>query len=81
VDAPEVVIHEVERDGCCVVLDLFAERIRQAGEPATTPQPSPYTSCTTTSGGSTQTLRVTPAMEAGVTDHVWSVEEIVDLLG
>ena len=28
-----------------------------------------------------QTLRVTPAMEAGVTDHVWSVEEIVSLLG
>jgi IS1 family transposase len=28
-----------------------------------------------------QTLRVTPAMEAGVTDHVWSVEEIVTLLG
>jgi hypothetical protein len=28
-----------------------------------------------------QTLRVTPAMEAGVTDHVWSVEEIVALLG
>jgi IS1 family transposase len=27
-----------------------------------------------------QTLRVTPAMEAGVSDHVWSVEEIVDLL-
>lgn len=27
-----------------------------------------------------QTLRVTPAMEAGVTDHVWSVEEIVSLL-
>ena len=27
-----------------------------------------------------QTLRVTPAMEAGVTDHVWSVEEIVTLL-
>jgi IS1 family transposase len=27
-----------------------------------------------------QTLRVTPAMEAGVTDHVWSVEEIVGLL-
>jgi hypothetical protein len=26
-----------------------------------------------------QTLRVTPAMEAGVTDHVWSVEEIVSL--
>ena len=24
-----------------------------------------------------QTLRVTPAMEAGVSDHVWSVEEIV----
>jgi hypothetical protein len=28
-----------------------------------------------------QTLRVTPAMEAGVTDHVWGVEEIVGLLG
>src|SRR5436190_4639622 len=28
-----------------------------------------------------QTLRVTPAMEAGVTNHVWSVEEIVGLLG
>lgn len=27
-----------------------------------------------------QTLRVTPAMEAGVTDHVWSAEEIVGLL-
>lgn len=27
-----------------------------------------------------QTLRVTPAMEAGVTDHVWSLEEIVGLL-
>ncbi len=25
-------------------------------------------------------LRVTPAMEAGVSDHVWSVEEIVDLV-
>jgi hypothetical protein len=24
-----------------------------------------------------QTLRVTPAMEAGITDHVWSLEEIV----
>jgi hypothetical protein len=28
-----------------------------------------------------QTLRVTPAMEAGISDHVWSVEEIVALLG
>jgi hypothetical protein len=24
-----------------------------------------------------QTLRVTPAMEAGISDHVWSLEEIV----
>jgi hypothetical protein len=24
-----------------------------------------------------QTLRVTPAMEAGIADHVWSIEEIV----
>jgi len=27
-----------------------------------------------------QTLRVTPAMEAGIADHVWSVEEIVELI-
>ena len=27
-----------------------------------------------------QTLRVTPPMEAGVEDHVWSTEEIVALL-
>jgi len=27
-----------------------------------------------------QTLRVTPAMEAGTTDHVWSLEEVAALL-
>lgn len=27
-----------------------------------------------------QTLRVTPAMEAGISDRVWSLEEIVDLM-
>jgi IS1 family transposase len=27
-----------------------------------------------------QTLRVTPAMEAGLTDHVWSIEELISLL-
>jgi hypothetical protein len=27
-----------------------------------------------------QTLRVTPAMEAGVSDHVWSLDEIIALL-
>ena len=27
-----------------------------------------------------KSLRVTPAMEAGITDHVWSIEEIADLL-
>jgi hypothetical protein len=26
-----------------------------------------------------KSLRVTPAMEAGVTDHVWSLEEIAGL--
>ncbi len=26
-----------------------------------------------------QTLRVTPAMEAGVSDHIWTVREIVEL--
>ena len=27
-----------------------------------------------------KTLRVTPAMEAGLTDHVWEIAEIIDLL-
>ena len=27
-----------------------------------------------------QTLRVTPAMEAGIADHVWTVDEIVGLV-
>ena len=27
-----------------------------------------------------QTLRVTPAIEAGIADHVWSIEEIIGLL-
>jgi len=27
-----------------------------------------------------KTLRVTPAMEAGVSNHVWSIEEIAALL-
>jgi hypothetical protein len=27
-----------------------------------------------------QTLRVTPAMEAGVSDHMWTVEELASLL-
>jgi hypothetical protein len=27
-----------------------------------------------------QSLRVTPAMEAGIADHVWSLEEIVNLI-
>jgi hypothetical protein len=27
-----------------------------------------------------QTLRVTPAMEAGIADHVWSIEDIVRLV-
>jgi len=28
-----------------------------------------------------QILRVTPAMEAGISDHVWTVDEILALLG
>ena len=27
-----------------------------------------------------KTLRVTPAMQAGIADHVWSIEEIVRLV-
>jgi hypothetical protein len=28
-----------------------------------------------------QTLRATPAMEAGLADHVWSIEEIIAIIG
>jgi hypothetical protein len=28
-----------------------------------------------------QSLRITPAMAAGVSDHVWSVDEVIALLG
>jgi IS1 family transposase len=28
-----------------------------------------------------KTLRITPAMEAGIANHVWTMEELVDLLG
>jgi hypothetical protein len=28
-----------------------------------------------------KTLRVTPAMEAGLTDHMWKIEQLVALLG
>jgi hypothetical protein len=28
-----------------------------------------------------QTLRVTPAMEAGISNHVWSIGELISLLG
>jgi hypothetical protein len=27
-----------------------------------------------------KTLRVTPAMEAGIADHIWTIEEVVGLL-
>jgi len=27
-----------------------------------------------------QTLRVTPAMEAGLSDHIWGIEELLELL-
>ena len=28
-----------------------------------------------------KTLRVTPAMEAGITDHLWTIEEMLDKVG
>ena len=41
--------------------------------------PNPYTSCTTISRVH-KSLRVTPAMEVSVSDHVWSLEEIAELV-
>src|SRR4051812_32710202 len=40
---------------------------------STTRRRSRFTSCTTISGRIHKTLRVTPAMEAGVSDRVWSL--------
>ena len=28
-----------------------------------------------------KTLRVTPAMEAGLTDHIWAIEEVLEKVG
>jgi aromatic ring-cleaving dioxygenase len=28
-----------------------------------------------------QTLRVTPAMQAGIAEHVWDIEEMIGLMG
>jgi hypothetical protein len=28
-----------------------------------------------------KTLGVTPAMEAGITDHVWGIDELIELVG
>jgi hypothetical protein len=33
------------------------------------------------SGRVRQTIRVTPAVEAGIADHVWTLAEVVGLLG
>jgi hypothetical protein len=45
-----------------------------------TVMPWPCILCTTTSAGFTKTLRVTLAMEAGLTDHIWTIEELINLL-
>jgi len=32
------------------------------------------------SSSDSQSLRVTPAMEAGISDHIWTIEELILLL-
>ena len=39
-----------------------------------------FTSCTTNFVRIHQSLRVTPAMEAGITGHLWELSDIVDLI-
>lgn len=39
-----------------------------------------YTSCTTTSAAFLRRFGFTPTKEAGISDHVWAIEEIVALL-
>jgi hypothetical protein len=49
-------------------------RVKHSGWGEPTQRPWPYT-LYSNFGRVHQTLRVTPAMEAGVSDHVWSIEE------
>jgi len=46
----------------------------------TTKLPLLFTQRITTLPGFIKTLRVTPAMEAGISEHVLTIEEIVNLL-
>jgi hypothetical protein len=39
-----------------------------------------YFSCTTIFAAYTLRLRVTPAMEAGISNHIWTIEELCGLL-
>ena len=52
----------------------FSKKIQNHGHPWR------CTSCIITFVRVHNTLRVTPAMEAGIADHVWSIEELVALL-
>ena len=52
---------------------------RADDRPSVSGEPSLTRRITTT--GTRTVFSVTPAMAAGVTDHVWEVGEIVDLLG
>jgi hypothetical protein len=53
--------------------------IHKASELKTTRRRSRFCSCTTISVVCI-TLRVTLAMEAGIANHVWNIEELVGLL-
>ena len=53
--------------------------IQTASLPRTMP-PWPFGSCITISAVSTRPLGVTPAMEAGISDDVWTLDELVGLL-
>jgi hypothetical protein len=39
-----------------------------------------FISCSTIFARVHQSLRITPAMAAGISDHLWEIEEIVGLL-
>src|SRR5882762_7971752 len=60
---------------CCILKNQIQSSPPQKLLPCSCDLPRHYNFCRVH-----QTLRVTPAMEAGLTDHVWSVEELVGLL-
>ncbi len=70
----EIVVHEPKRQGSRVILDFFRKGIRQPSEASNSHS---HTEVLPLRGFQTDPP---PAIEAGISDHVWSIEEMCGLL-